>query len=130
MKDNVMLTIASLMTIVLSIFHVASDIQLGIDKPSLSHLFIFVPIVVVFLYATLVLAGRLSGFVIIMIGSLGSLYVTYIHLKSPHIVERAASSGGYFFIWGLLAMGVTATFSIILAARGLWSLQREKPSAG
>jgi hypothetical protein len=34
----------------------------------------------------------------------------------------AASSGGFFFIWTLLALGVTALFSVILAARGLWEL--------
>jgi hypothetical protein len=32
----------------------------------------------------------------------------------------AKSSGAFFFIWTLLALGVTALFSIILSARGLW----------
>ena len=34
------------------------------------------------------------------------------------------SNGGFFFIWTILALGVTALFSHILAARGLWSLRR------
>jgi hypothetical protein len=34
------------------------------------------------------------------------------------------SSGVFFWVWTLLALGVTATFSVILSARGLWSLQR------
>ena len=29
-----------------------------------------------------------------------------------------------FFIWTILALGVTALFSLILSARGLWSLRR------
>jgi hypothetical protein len=31
----------------------------------------------------------------------------------------ATSSGGYFFIWTLFALGVTGTFSLILSVRGL-----------
>jgi hypothetical protein len=32
----------------------------------------------------------------------------------------AKSSGAFFFIWTLLALGVTALFSVILSARALW----------
>ena len=39
----------------------------------------------------------------------------------------AKSSGGFFFVWTLLALGVTAVFSLILSARGLWSLRRGQP---
>ena len=129
MKDNIILTISSLVTIVLTIFHVASDIQLGIDKPGLPDLYIFVPIVVVFTYGTLMLAGRRAGYIIILLGSLFGLYISYLHLKSPHIAERAGQSGGYFFIWTILAMSVTSLFSVILSARGLWSLGRRHPSS-
>jgi hypothetical protein len=34
-----------------------------------------------------------------------------------------APSGGFFFVWTMIALGVTALFSIILAARGLWDPQ-------
>jgi hypothetical protein len=36
----------------------------------------------------------------------------------------AKSSGAFFFIWTLLALGVTALFSVILSVRGLWHLSR------
>jgi hypothetical protein len=36
----------------------------------------------------------------------------------------ANSSGVFFWVWALIALGVTSTFSIILSARGPWSLQR------
>jgi hypothetical protein len=39
----------------------------------------------------------------------------------------AKSSGGFFFVWTLLALGVTGLFSVILSVRGLWSLQRGQP---
>jgi hypothetical protein len=35
----------------------------------------------------------------------------------------ANSSGAFFFVWTLLALGVTALFSVILSVRGLWSPQ-------
>ena len=130
MKGNVILTISSLLTIVLTIFHVTSDVALGIDKPGVSMILVFVPIVVVFLYGTLVLAGRRSGYIIILLGSLLGLYLPYLHMSSARIAERAASSGGYFFIWALLAMAVTSLFCVILSARGLWSLRRGPPRLG
>ncbi len=129
MKDNIILTISSLVTIVLTIFHITSDIALGIDKPGLGLLFIVAPIVVVLLYGTLVLAGRPLGYLIILVGSIFGLIVPYLHLSSPHIGEHAVSSGGYFFIWTLIAMAATSLFSVILSLRGLWSLRDTRPGA-
>jgi hypothetical protein len=37
------------------------------------------------------------------------------------------ASGGFFFVWTVLALGVTALFSAILSVRALWSLQRGQP---
>jgi hypothetical protein len=125
-KNNIMITISSLLSIILTTFHVTSDMALGIDTPGLGMLFVFVPIVVVFLYGTLLLAGRRSGYIIIMLGSLLGLAVTYLHLASPRIGERAIGSGGFFFIWTLVALSTTSLFSVILAARGLWQLQSVK----
>ena len=39
----------------------------------------------------------------------------------------ANSSGAFFFVWTLIALGVTALFSVILSVRGLWSLRRGQP---
>jgi hypothetical protein len=128
MNEDVMIIISSLVSIMLTTFHVTSDMALGIDTPGLGMLFVFVPIVVVFLYGTLLLAGRRSGFIIILLGSLLGLVVTYLHLSSPRIGVRAVSSGGFFFIWNLVALATTSLFSIILCARGLWRLQRGKPA--
>jgi hypothetical protein len=36
----------------------------------------------------------------------------------------ANSVGIFFFVWTLIALGVTACFSVVLSARGLWSLRR------
>jgi hypothetical protein len=60
MKRNVMLTIASLLSILFMTFHITDDIVRGMEQGTLSNL-IAVPILVVWLYGTLVLAERRSG---------------------------------------------------------------------
>ena len=120
MKQNLMLTIASLLSILFVTFHVTDDIVRGMEPGTLSDL-IVLPILVVWLYGTLVLAGKRSGYVIILLGSLLGLLVPVIHMKGAGVGGAIAkSSGAFFFIWTLLALGVTALFSIILSARGLW----------
>jgi hypothetical protein len=119
-KHNVTLTIASLLSILLMTFHLADDIVRGMEPGTLSDL-IAVPILVVWLYGTLVLAERLSGYVIILLGSLLGLLVPIVHMKGEGVGGAIAkSSGAFFFIWTLLALGVSALFSVILSARGLW----------
>jgi hypothetical protein len=36
----------------------------------------------------------------------------------------ANSSGAFFFVWTLIALGVAALFSVILSVRGRWNLRR------
>src|ERR1700756_40327 len=124
MKQNVILTIASLLSILLSTFHLSDDIVRGMEKGGLSNL-IAVPILVVWLYGTAVLAGRRSGYLIILLGSLLGLAIPLVHMKGAGVGTQVARtpSGGFFFVWTMIALGVTALFSIILAARGLWSPQ-------
>jgi len=125
MKHNVMLTIASLLSILFVTFHLADDIIRGMEKGGVSTL-VAVPILVVWLYGTLVLAERRSGCVIILLGSLLGLAVPVIHMMGKGVgigSNIANSSGAFFFVWTLLALGVTALFCVILLVRGLWSPQ-------
>ena len=69
MKQSVMLTIASLLSILLFTFHLTDDIIRGIEKGGAANL-TAVPMFVVWMYATLVLAGRRSGYIIMFLGSL------------------------------------------------------------
>jgi hypothetical protein len=120
MKPNTMLTIASVLSILFMTFHVTDDIVRGMEPGTLFDL-IVVPILVVWLYGTLVLAERRSGYVIILLGSLLGLLVPVIHMKGKGVgVASGIASGGFFFIWTLIALGVTALFSVILSARALW----------
>ena len=119
MKQSVMLMIASLLSILFVTLHTADDIVRGMEPGTLSDL-VVVPILVVWLYGTLVLAERRSGYVIVLLGSLLGLLVPVIHMKGAGVGKIANSSGAFFFIWTLLALGVTALFSVILCAYGLW----------
>jgi len=122
MKNNVMLTIASLLTILLMTFHLTDDIlrQGGMSQRGFLS---SVLILVVWLYGTLVLAERRSGHVIILLGSLLGSGMPVIHTMGAGITK----SHGALSVWILLAVGVTATFSLILSVRGLWSLRRGQP---
>jgi hypothetical protein len=129
MKQNLMLTISSLLSLLLLTFHLTDDIVRGFEKGGLANLIGTVLISVVWLCGTLLLAGRRPGYVIILLGSLLGLFVPYIHMRGKGVgvtSSLANSSGHFFFVWTLLAIGVTALFSIILSAHGLWNLQRAK----
>src|SRR5215831_7231942 len=129
MKQNAALTIASLLSILFTTLHLTDDIVRGMEPGTLSN-FIALPIFVVQLYGTLVLAGKRSGYVIILLGSLLGLLIPVIHMKGAGVGGAIAkSSGAFFFIWTLLALGVTALFSIILSARGLWEHLRWRTAA-
>jgi hypothetical protein len=120
MKHKVTLTITSLLSILFMAFHLTDDIVRGIEPGTLSN-FTGVLILVVWLYGTLVLAERRSGYVIMLLGSLLGSGIPVIHMMGKGVGEIARSSG-FFFVWTLLALGVTAIFSVVLSARGLWSL--------
>lgn len=124
-----MLTVASLLSILFFTFHLTDDIVRGFEKGGVSNL-TAVPIFVVWLYGTLVLAGRRSGYIIILLGSLLGLGVPVLHMRGKGVGVAsgiANSSGGFFFVWTLIALGVAALFCVILSARGLWSLRRGQP---
>jgi len=126
MKQSVLLTIASVLSVFLFTVHLADDIVRGFEPGTPSNL-MAVPICVTWLYGTLVLAGRRSGYVIVLLASLLGAGVPVIHFRAAAGVAGGAiahSSGALLWVWTLLALGVSAVFSLILAAQGLWRLQR------
>src|SRR5947209_1921789 len=126
MRQNLLLTIVSLLSILFGTFHLAGDIVYGYEPGTVVNL-MFVPIVVVWLYGTLVLAERRSGYIIILLGSLLSLVIPVVHMqgKGVGVASRMVNtSGHFFFVWTLLSLGVTGLFGVILSVRGLWSLRR------
>ena len=127
MKANVTLTTTCLLWILFMTFHLTDDIVHGMDPGGLTSLVVLVFVLIVFLYGTLVLAERRSGYVIIFLGSLIGAVIPVIHMKGNGVGEVAKTSGGFFFVFTLLALGVTSVFALVLSARGLWSLRRGQP---
>ena len=77
MKPNVLLTISSLLLILFLTFHIAGDIVFRFEPGGLSNLVWTVLITVVWLYGTLVLAERRSGY-IIMTAQVTALYPSFL----------------------------------------------------
>ena len=126
MKRNVMLTIASLLSILFITLHLADDIVRGFEKGGPANL-LAVPIFVTWLYATLMLSERRSGYVIILIASLLGTLAPVLHFRAAGGVaggEIAKTTGAFFWVWTLLALGVSSLFSVILSVQGLWRWQR------
>ena len=132
MKHNLTLTITSLLSILFMTFHLTSDTlhaKVGTPEAGGSTL-VAVPILVVWLYGTLVLAERRSGYVIMLVGSLLGLAMPVIHVMGAGGIFRgqiAKSSPAFLFVWTLHTLVVTGLFSLILSVRGLWSLRRGQP---
>ena len=124
MKQTAMLTTASLLTTLLMTIHLTGDILFRLAPAGLVNLLV-VFIFVVQLYGTLVLAGERAGYIIIFFGSAIGLLVPVIHMIGTQGVlggDIGTSGQAFLFVWTLLALGITATFSIIVSVRALLSL--------
>ena len=124
MKQTAMLTTASLLTILLMSIHIAGDILFKMSPPGLINLLVIF-IFVAQLYGTLVLAGRRAGYIIIFLASALGLVIPVVHMKGTRGVlggDIGNSGQAFLFVWTLLALGITATFSLILSASALLSL--------
>ena len=124
MKQVAMLTTASLLTILLMTLHLTGDILFKMSPAGLVNLFA-VFVFVVQLYGTLVLGGRRAGYIIIFFGSILGLVMPVLHMKGTRGViggDIGNSGQAFLFVWTLLALGITSTFSLILSASALLSL--------
>ena len=124
MKQTAMLTTASLLSILFITFHLTGDILFHMSPAGLVNLFA-VFVLVVQLYGTLVLGGRRAGYIIILLGSVLGLVIPVIHMKGARGViggDIGNSSQAFLFVWSMLALSITATFSVILSASALLGL--------
>jgi hypothetical protein len=124
MKQSAMLTTASLLTILFMTLHMTGDILFKMSPAGLVNLFV-VFVFVVQLYGTLVLGGRRAGYIIIFLGSVLGLVIPIVHMKGTRGLiggDIGNSSQAFLFVWTILALGITSTFSVILSASALLSL--------
>jgi len=129
-NESVVLTVTSLISILLATFHLSDDIVRGFEPGGFRHVS-GILMFVVWLYGTLVLTGRRSGYIIVLLGSLLGSVMPLAHMRGAGLVGgRIVNSGGkLFWVWTLIALGVTAFFSVILSVRGLWRLRRARKAS-
>lgn len=118
--------IVSLLSILLMTLHVTDDIVRGLS-PARADNILAVGIFLVWLYGTLMLTERRSGHVIMLLGGIFAAAMPVLHMTGSGYGAIAQSSGGFFFVWVLLASGVTGAFAVILSARALWAQRRGGP---
>jgi hypothetical protein len=131
MKDNVTLTITSLLSILFLTFHLSDEITRGMEPGRLNMI---IPVLILggWVYATLVLNGRRSGYIILLLGAIIGMGVPILHMSGVGLVSSriANSRGAFFWVWQNFTLGVISVCSFILALRGLWSLRRTKGKVG
>jgi hypothetical protein len=120
MKHNVMLIVASLLTLLLTIIHLTQDIMRQADRTNM----IPIPVVVfaVWLYGTLMLSDRIWGYIIMLLGGLIGAGMIIAHSRGGVI----SNSGGFLFVWTLFALSTTGWFTAILSARDIWTTLRSR----
>ncbi len=125
MKPNAVLVVTSLLSILLLTLHITDDIVRGISNAEPANTALVV--LVVFLYGTLVLSERRSGYVIMLLVGFFAAAMPVIHMRGAHYPDIAKSAGGFFFVWTLWALGGLGGLTHVLSARGLWNLRRHQP---
>ena len=127
MKHNPLLTIASLLSILLMSVHITDDIVRGISPARPDNIGAVV-IFVVWLVGTLMLSERRFGYIIMLLGGVFAAAMPVLHMTGRGYGAIAKSSGGFVFIWTLIAVGATGTLAAILALRALWIAWRRRPA--
>lgn len=124
MNEKTPLAAASLLAMLLFTLHHADDVVRGMAPGGFANL-VPVLVLVVWAYATLELAGRRAGLVVQLVASLFAAGMPIVHMAGPGLAggRVAGSDGALLFVWTLVALGATATFAALLAARGLWRLR-------
>jgi len=122
MNSKVILRAASLATLLFMVLHMTSDVV----EQAVGHVKYPIPVAVfvVWLYGTLMLSDRVSGYIIMLLGGIIGAGMIVIH--SPGLV--VTKTGGFFAVWILFMLSMLGYFTAILAARALWMLFRSKRS--
>ena len=130
MNHKIMLVTMSLLTILLSTFHITDDIVRGFETGDRGT-FNFVLIATVLLTGTLLLTERRAGYVIMLLGGLGAAAIAWLHMGGRGLVggRIAGTSGMFFWVFTLIALGITGAMTAILSAQGLWRSWRVSASS-
>jgi len=130
-KDKVVMTLASVFSAFLFIFHWTDEIARGFEPATLQAAG-GIAIPVFWLSGPLVLGDRRSGYIVTLIGGIFGLAVLLLHMSGRGLVggRIANTSGQFFWVWTAITMGVSSAIAGSLAIRGLWSLRSRKRTSG
>lgn len=128
MKQSVLLTVTSLLSLLFLSLHHADDVVRGFAPGKFSNLIVIVFMVFWLYVTTLVMAERRSGYILILILTLLGSGIPVVHMQGAGVAggRIANSRGAFFFVWTLIMIGATGLFSVLLAARELWRLRRSR----
>lgn len=126
MKRDTVLIVLSLLNALFFGLHLTGDIVFGIEKGG-REILVGVLILAIYLYGAVGLQGRLSGFIILLLGALGSAALPVIHTMGRPLGERFAQlPGGFFFIWTLLTTGATGLVASVLSVQAIRDLRQRR----
>src|SRR5262249_4571167 len=114
-RKNLTLTIASLVTLLLSVLHITDDtihVKEGIDQ---TGTIIILVIMFLFLFSITELAGRRLGYVMTLLGGLSAAWMPFLHTLGPR-----ATRWGFFFVFVLITMGFVGAYTAVLSLQALW----------
>lgn len=130
MNRHLVLVITSALSVLLMTVHLTQDaVHAKVGNPEAGgSTLVAVPILVVWLYGTLLLGERRSGYIVMLVGSLIALGMPIIHTRPAtgfFTGQIANRPDAFWFVWTLHALGVAGLFSLILAIQGLLTWRRD-----
>jgi len=127
MTHKVMLRHASLFSILFLSFHLTQDAlhaRVGTTAAGSGNI-VGAAILFVMLAGTLLLAEHWSGLIVMLFVSIAAAGMPVLHLTNGADLTKHAAA--FFFLWTLIALGVSGALGAILVgleARRLWSERR------
>ncbi len=118
MKQNDLLSVTSILSVFLLALHISQDIVFGFDPAGLHHL-AGVAILLVIVCGAVLLRERPLGKVIMLLGGVIAAGMLPIHMRNGLRPEFLEKGGALLFVWTLYVLGVTGTFSVVLAVQTL-----------
>jgi hypothetical protein len=117
-KQNDLLSVTSVFSVLLLALHISQDIVFGFDRAGLNHL-VGVAILLLVACGALLLRERLSGTVIMLLGGVMAAGMLPLHMRNGFRPEFLEKDGALLFIWTLYVLGVTGSLAVVLAVQVL-----------
>jgi len=118
MKENDLLSVTSILSVLLLALHISQDIVFGFDRGGLNQI-VGVAILFVLLCGAVLLRERRSGKVIMLLGGVVAFAMLPLHMRNGLRPEFLEKSGALLFVWTLYVLGVIGAFSVTLAIQAL-----------